>query len=149
MPMELGVLFRPTVDGAIIGLRFYKVPGDTGPHVGSLWTPKGKRLATVTFVNETDTGWQEALFSTPVPVSAMRLLVASYFAPVAGQMFATAPPPESVMVATPDPPVFQRPPIKDESTSVYRLDEPGFPSSDDGAGAVWVDVVFVPTPTIP
>ncbi len=35
-------------------------------------------LATATFVNETTSGWQQVNFSTPVPVTANTVYVASY-----------------------------------------------------------------------
>jgi LPXTG-motif cell wall-anchored protein len=32
--VEAGVKFAPTVDGTILGLRFYQGPGNTGSHTG-------------------------------------------------------------------------------------------------------------------
>ena len=52
--------FTPSVDGTITAIRFYKGPGNTGTHLGSLWTSDGDRLGTVTFTNETASGWQTA-----------------------------------------------------------------------------------------
>uniref|UniRef100_UPI000B12B984 DUF4082 domain-containing protein n=1 Tax=Azohydromonas lata TaxID=45677 RepID=UPI000B12B984 len=80
-PVELGVKFRVDVDGVVTGVRFYKGAGNTGTHVGSLWSLDGTRLATATFGNETAGGWQEVQFATPVPVTANTVYVASYFAP--------------------------------------------------------------------
>jgi hypothetical protein len=79
--IELGVKFRPDFDGSVTGVRFYKGPGNTGVHLGSLWTAGGQRLAQATFGNETAAGWQSVQFATPVPVSAGTTYVASYFAP--------------------------------------------------------------------
>ena len=36
--VELGVKFRPNANGFITGLRFYKGSGNTGTHVGNLWS---------------------------------------------------------------------------------------------------------------
>src|SRR4051794_461495 len=47
--VELGVQFTASADGSISGLQFYKGPENTGPHVASLWTADGTRLATATF----------------------------------------------------------------------------------------------------
>ena len=80
--VELGVRFRAAQDGFITGIRFYKPSVSTGTHVGSLWTNTGTRLATVTFTNESASGWQQALFTSPVPVTANTTYVASYFSPV-------------------------------------------------------------------
>ena len=38
--IELGVKFRADVDGFITGIRFYKGTGNTGTHIGSLWTAR-------------------------------------------------------------------------------------------------------------
>lgn len=143
-PVELGVVLRPAVAGTIVGLRFYKFKGDSGPHVGSLWTAKGKRLATVTFTDETESGWQEAQFDTPVPVDAHRPLVASYFAPVGGQMIADASFPDSGAPMTSGSTAFRIPPSNNRPANTYHLGASGFPSSDAGERAIWVDVVFVP-----
>ena len=79
--VEVGVKFTADVNGQVTGIRFYKGTGNTGTHVGNLWTLSGTRLATVTFTDETATGWQQALFSTPVPVTAGTVYVASYLVP--------------------------------------------------------------------
>ena len=39
-------------------MRFYKSPGETGTHVGRIWTEGGTQLAQVTFTGETTSGWQ-------------------------------------------------------------------------------------------
>jgi hypothetical protein len=79
--VELGVKFTTQTDGAISGIRFYKGPGNTGTHIGSLWSGTGTRLAYGTFTNETDTGWQTLNFVPPVNVTANTPYVASYTAP--------------------------------------------------------------------
>lgn len=141
-PAELGVLFRPIVDGTIIGLRFYKIAGDSGPHVGRLWSAKGKQLATATFAAETDAGWQEALFPTPLAVKANRLLVASYFSANGGPSDSTG---DGGAPRNSGSPLFQMPPADDRPLWVSHQGAAGFPSTDAGERAIWVDVVFVPT----
>jgi hypothetical protein len=76
--IELGVRFRATVSGYITGIRFYKGAGNTGTHTGSLWTNNGQLLATATFTNETESGWQTVTFSQPVAITANTTYVASY-----------------------------------------------------------------------
>jgi hypothetical protein len=147
-PVELGVAIRPTVDGTVIGLRFYKIKGDLGPHVGSVWTRKGERLASVSFHGESESGWQEAIFETLIEVQANQLLVASYFAPVGGQIVSD---PAILGGSTPQrspAPFFRVPPFGDEerSTNVYRAGGPGFPTVEGGNAPFWVDIVFVPAP---
>src|SRR5208337_3752927 len=79
--VELGVKFKVDSTGFISSVRFYKGAGNTGIHVGNLWTLDGQLLATATFANETATGWQQVNFSTPVSIAANTVYVASYFAP--------------------------------------------------------------------
>jgi methionine-rich copper-binding protein CopC len=79
--VELGVKFKSDIDGEISGVRFYKGPGNTGTHVGSLWTATGTLLASATFAGESASGWQEVTFSNPVPISANTTYVAAYLAP--------------------------------------------------------------------
>ena len=79
--IEAGLRFTPATDGYVLAVRFYKSPNNTGKHVGSLWDWLGRRLATVTFTNETASGWQTAEFSPGVPVTAGDSYVVSYTAP--------------------------------------------------------------------
>ncbi len=43
--VELGVKFTTSVNGFITGVRFYKGTGNTGTHVGNLWSAGGALLA--------------------------------------------------------------------------------------------------------
>ena len=79
--VNVGVKFTTDKNGWITGIRFYKGPGNTGAHVGSLWDASGNLLGQVTFTNESTAGWQQATFSTPIQVTAGTTYVASYFAP--------------------------------------------------------------------
>ncbi|KAA0072967.1 DUF4082 domain-containing protein [Tardiphaga sp. P9-11] len=76
--VELGFKFQSTVNGDVVGLRFFKGVDNIGPHVGSLWNATGDLLATATFTNETTEGWQQVLFATPVSLTAGVTYVASY-----------------------------------------------------------------------
>ena len=76
--VELGVKFSSSVSGNITGIRFYKGPLNTGPHVADLWSATGNLLATATFTNETASGWQQVNFSTPVVITAGTTYVVSY-----------------------------------------------------------------------
>lgn len=79
--VELGVRFTPTVSGGVTGIRFYKAAGNTGTHVGTLWSAGGSILARGTFSNETASGWQTLTFADPVLVNAGTAYVASYSTP--------------------------------------------------------------------
>jgi hypothetical protein len=79
--VNLGLKFHSTVSGRILGIRFYKGRDNTGTHVGSLWSPSGKLLSSVTFTDETATGWQVANFAAPVDIAASTTYEVSYLAP--------------------------------------------------------------------
>ncbi|WP_248580518.1 DUF4082 domain-containing protein [Nocardioides sp. InS609-2] len=81
--VELGTSFTPSQNGTVTAVKFYKGVGNTGTHTGSIWSITGTRLGTVTFTNETASGWQTAVLATPVPVTAGTAYVVSYYAPVA------------------------------------------------------------------
>lgn len=76
--LEVGVKFRSSTAGYITGIRFYKSAENTGAHTGNLWAADGTNLARATFINESASGWQEVVFSTPVAISAGVTFVASY-----------------------------------------------------------------------
>jgi hypothetical protein len=70
--------FSVATAGTINGVRFYKSAQNTGTHTGTLWTSTGTKLGTVTFTNETASGWQSASFATPIAVTAGTSYVVSY-----------------------------------------------------------------------
>ncbi|MFS8148264.1 N,N-dimethylformamidase beta subunit family domain-containing protein, partial [Rhizobium sp. BR 249] len=76
--VELGVRFQTSMAGTVSGIRFYKGSQDTGTHTGSLWSSTGTRIATLTFTNETASGWQTAYFSSPVALTVGQIYTASY-----------------------------------------------------------------------
>ena len=39
--VEVGVKFKSDTFGTVSGIRFYKAAGNTGTHIGSLWTGDG------------------------------------------------------------------------------------------------------------
>jgi hypothetical protein len=141
-PFELGVKFRSDVAGYITGIRFYKGSGNTGTHIGHLWTAAGASLGAVTFTGESATGWQQATFATPVPIAAGTTYVVSYYAPV-GRYAAD----ESFFAAG----GVDRPPLhaltngQDGPNGVYRYGTGGgFPTLTWLSSNYWVDVTFVP-----
>ena len=66
---ELGIRFTSGVAGRITAIRFWKASRETGSHIGHLWNASGQLLASVNFVNETASGWQQQSLATPDPES--------------------------------------------------------------------------------
>jgi hypothetical protein len=140
--VTVGVKFRSDVAGFVTGVRFYKGPGNTGAHVGDLWTVSGTHLASATFTNETATGWQQVTFGSPVAIDANTLYVASYYAPAGhyafdGNFFAS-PVNSGVLHAVAD---------SESPNGVYEHGTPPiFPDQSWASSNYWVDVVFTTTP---
>jgi hypothetical protein len=78
-PIEAGMQFVPDVNGYITALSYYKPAGIGGTRTGNLWTSTGTNLASQVYTNETASGWQQVVLSTPVPVTAGTSYVVSYF----------------------------------------------------------------------
>ncbi len=132
------------------GVRFYKGPSNTGLHTGTLWTNSGTALAAVTFTNETASGWQQALFSSPVAVAANTTYVVAYHTPTGfysadGAYFSTT--------GITNEPLLALATGADGSNGVLTDTVPTrFPRDTFNATNYWVDVVFatvVPPDTTP
>ena len=142
--VEVGVKFRASTTGFVTGIRYYKPVETSGTHVGSLWSSTGTRLANVTFTNETASGWQQASFPTPVPVTAGTTYVASYFTPsryaVTSNHFTSA---------TTRGPLTALANGTDGGNGVYRYTATAgaFPNNSFNSENYWVDVVFADTDT--
>jgi hypothetical protein len=139
-PVTLGMKFRTDFAGTATGVRFYKASTNTGTHIGSLWTAGGTQLAQVTFSGETASGWQHAVFSTPVSLTADTTYLVSYYAPN-GHYSATN---GGFADAIDNPPLHGLA----NSTSANGVYSYGagnaFPTSSFNAGNYSVDVLFDP-----
>ena len=136
---EVGVKFRTDVDGWVTAIRYYKHAANTGTHIGNLWDINGNNLGSVIFTGESESGWQEAVFDAPVPVTADTTYVASYFGyghyAASEGYFATS---------------FDNPPLHalqdgvDGSNGVYIYSaSSAFPTEEWNSANYWVDLVFV------
>ncbi|ACK73468.1 Ig domain protein group 1 domain protein [Gloeothece citriformis PCC 7424] len=74
---ELGMKFRSASGGQIIGIRYWKAPSETGTHTGKIWSATGTLLASVSFTNETASGWQYQALETPLNIQANTIYVVS------------------------------------------------------------------------
>jgi hypothetical protein len=135
--VELGTAFSSSQPGTIEAIRFFKGPGNTGTHRGSIWSASGERLATVTFNGETASGWQTAPLTTPLAIDAGTTYTVSYFAPVGHYSYTSA--------------YFDQPlssgPLTAAATTNGRYrygPDGGVPSYSWNASNYFVDVVFAP-----
>lgn len=141
-PLELGVKFRPSVDGYVTGIRFYKGAGNTGIHVGSLWDSSGTLLASAIFLNETASGWQQVLFATPVAVTANTVYVASYHNP-AGNYISSR---DHFVSGITNWPLTVPSSAGVGGNGVYKIGANGFPNQTYSSSNYWVDLSFTISP---
>ncbi|MFL6072113.1 MAG: DUF4082 domain-containing protein [Mycobacteriales bacterium] len=138
--VELGVKFRASRDGFIQGVRFYKGAGNTGTHVGRLWSRTGDKLAEVTFTAESGTGWQQAWFSQPVAISAGTTYVASYYAPNGHYAYGL----NGFAAGVTRGPLTALQDGTDGGNGLFAYGTGGFPASSYQASNYLVDVMFTP-----
>ena len=140
--VELGLKFRSDVAGQVLGVRFYKGAGDTGTHIGTLWSAAGKRLGAVTFKNETAGGWQQATFNGPISITANTTYLISYYAPT-GRYSATNG--YFTSKGVDKPPLHGLRNTVDGKNGVYRYGGASvFPDQSHRDTNYWVDVLFRP-----
>jgi hypothetical protein len=144
---EIGTKFRSDTGGFITGLRFYKTSGNTGTHIGRLWTVGGTQLAQATFSGETGSGWQQVSFGTPVAINANTTYVASYHAPNGHYSSLSS---YFALVGVDNPPLHALADGVDGPNGVYKYGAPGSLFSGTGpdtfkSEAYLVDVVFNPS----
>jgi hypothetical protein len=140
--LEVGVKFQASRSGNITAIRFYKGSQNTGTHTGSLWTATGTKLGTVTFSNETASGWQQANFTNPIAVQANTTYVASYhtnsgFYSSNVDYFQSAGASNGPIRALSSP--------ESGGNGVYAYGASQFPTNSFRSANYWVDVVFSDT----
>jgi hypothetical protein len=143
--LEVGVRFQSAVPGTVTAIRFYKSAKNIGSHIGNLWSAAGKLLGSVTFTNETASGWQQATLATPIALSAATSYVVSYhtsgFYSADYNFFATA---------------FSNGPLTAAASSsgagngLYIYGQTSsFPTTSSKSANYWVDLAFLPSSVQP
>ena len=135
----VGTRFQSAGNGTVTALRFYKGVGNTGTHIGQLWTSTGTLLAQATFTNETASGWQQVTLPSPVPITAGVSYIVSYhssngYYSVTGNFFANS---------ASNGPLTAPADISGANNGVYKYaGSPVFPDETYGRENYYVDVVF-------
>ena len=141
-PVVLGLKFQSLTDGYITGIYFYKGAEKTrartlavsGPRPGLCWS-------SVTFLNETTSGWQYQALTNPVPIGSNTTYVVSYYAPV-GEYSADAGYFTSSGVT--NYPLVALSNTDAGGNGVFGYGGSGvFPTSSFNAANYWVDVEYV------
>jgi hypothetical protein len=80
--VNVGMKFRSEVAGVATGVRFYKLPGNTGNVSAHIYDADTRiPVGSAFYTAGTDEGWKQVNFATPVPLVAGKNYVVSYFAP--------------------------------------------------------------------
>ncbi|PSM49551.1 Ig domain-containing protein group 1 domain-containing protein [Chroococcidiopsis sp. CCALA 051] len=139
VPYELGMKFRSTSVGQITAIRFWKAASEAGNHTGKIWAAGGGTpLATVSFSNETASGWQQQALSTPLNIQANTTYVVSvninsFYAAYNDELASSIVNGDLSSVA-------------DGNNGVYNVSPGAFPSSSYRNTNYYRDVVFSATP---
>lgn len=144
--VNLGVKFRSDENGYIKAIRFYKGNSNTANYTVNLWNSNGTQVTggSSTVNNLSGTGWQTVNFTTPVPITANTVYVASYFTSIGRyslnlNYFANS--------GVDTPPLHALQNGVNGGNGVYLYSSnPGFPNSTWNSSNYWVDVVFSTTP---
>ena len=118
-------------------IRYYKSPGETGTHVGRVWTAGGVQLSQVTFTSETASGWQQQALAPPLALQPGATYVisvnANAFFSVTGGWLATR------IVSGP------LSSVADGANGVFGLAAGTFPTHSYNTTNYFVDVSVAPT----
>lgn len=132
--IEVGMKFTSSIAGSIIGVRFYKQPGNSGTHTGELYSSTGTRLASAVFANDTTSGWKTVAFTSPVAITVGTTYVVACFS--------------SAGFYSSDNTGFKVPIVNGPLTGtigVYTYTTaPALPGSKYQTSNYWVDGIFVP-----
>ena len=138
LPIEVGVKFRADENGYITGLRFYKGEGDTGTHVGHLWSSTGQQLAEATFSGESASGWQQVQLGAAVPVLKDATYVASYHSSAGYFAYSTL----FFTAQLDNGPLHAPANGASGGNGVYSYGGSQFPTSSFDSSNYWADVVY-------
>lgn len=136
--ISLGMKFQSSVNGQVTGIRFYKAVNNVGTHVGQLWTNTGSLLGSVTFTNETASGWQQATLSTPISITAGQIYVVSYHS---SQGFYSTSQSFFNTTSSNGPLTAIANTLSLNGLYLYTT-SPAFPVNSYAASNYWVDIVF-------
>ena len=138
----LGVKFRSDVAGVINGIRFYKGAGNTGAHMGLLYSSTGTLLGQATFTGETASGWQQVTLTPAISIAANTVYIAALFS-TSGFAFNSG---YFTSAGVDNAPLHALQSSGSGGNGVYVYGStPQYPNTTYGDANYWVDVVFAST----
>jgi hypothetical protein len=138
--VELGLKFKSSSAGLIKGIRFFSPVNASGKYTGHLWTAGGTLLDSVVFTAVSSSGWQEAMFATPLSIAADSIYIASYHT-ASGRYSATS---GGLTNSVTNGPLTALGSGVSGGNGLYSYgSSPTFPVNSFNATNYWVDVIFV------
>jgi hypothetical protein len=131
--INVATRFKTSAAGVVTAIRFYKGTLNIGTHTGSIWNTSGTRLATVTFRNESASGWQTATLSTPLRLTVGAEYRVSLYSTTRVYALTT----NGLSAVVTNGPIST---IANGGASVFST---GYPNTTS-ANKYWVDVIFDP-----
>lgn len=142
--LQMGMKFRSTQAGYITGVRYYKGAGSSGVRTGNLWSSTGNKLAEAVFSNESASGWQQVMFTTPYQIAANTTYIIGVHS-ASGDYVATNP---YFTEATVNGTLRALANGEDGPNGMYIYSAtPAFPTDNYQTSNYWVDVVFTTSVT--
>ena len=136
--IEVGLKFRSTVAVTISGMKYFRTPGNFGYHIGQLYSMDRTLLASQMFTNETDSGWQTVMFTSPVAISPNTTFIAAYFSSLGFYVSNDYKLNRSITNGT----LSILPDGADGPNGVYSYtNSPAFPDSGYQSTNYWIDVI--------
>ena len=130
--------------GFVKGVRFFSpddIDESPASYTGQLWTASGTLVASGIFTNVTNSNWQELVFSSPIPVNANTIYIASYH--TKGSKYVGTPLGFSSAVTNGSLTAPDNASAGGNGVYAYGASAT-FPGNSVGAN-YWVDVMFTPT----
>ncbi len=139
VPIDYGVKFRTDVDGRSQGSASTRARATTAPTPGICGTPPASSLASMTFTDETASGWQQVDLCSPVAITAGTTYISSIFSsagfyPDRQAYFAGH--------GVDNPPLHALADGVDGMNAVFHEGSDAFPDQSFNASNYWADVVF-------
>jgi len=113
-----------------------------GTHIGNLWTINGINLASATFTNETGSGWQTVMLSTPVAITANTIYIVSYFSQNGDFVYSR----DYFATNIINGPLKALASTVEQGNGVYKLTTTSaFPTQSNLKTNYWADILFSPS----
>lgn len=152
--LELGVKIKPSANGFITAVRFYKpITSTLSSRTVNIWDASGNNLRTATSSNESEYGWQEVKLSSPLAVNQNQLYIISYYTSDGVYMSSigglNSTMTNGYLNAFADTNAENAATGSGNRNGVFRQNSSGYPNTGTTNGSYyWIDAVFATSSTV-